>query len=98
MQELLSSLRQLGIDKNGMIMDPMFADPENGNFQLDPSSPLLKNGFAPINQDEMGLTHDFPEKFIVKWSANNISKYNLSFTEIKIANLLIDFEQEYFPD
>lgn len=66
MQELLSSLRQLGIDKNGMIMDPMFADPENGNFQLDPSSPLLKNGFAPINQDEMGLTHDFPEKFIVK--------------------------------
>ena len=63
MQELLFTLRQLGIDNNGMILDPMFADPENGDFQLDPASPLLKNGFALLNQDEMGLTEEFPKKF-----------------------------------
>ncbi len=63
MKELLSTLRQLGIDKNGMILDPMFTDPGNGNFQIDPASPLLKNGFVPLNQDEMGLTGEFPQKF-----------------------------------
>ncbi len=63
MRELLSTLGKLGIDNNGMIIDPMFADPENGNFQIDPASPLLKNGFAPLNQDEMGLTDEFPQKF-----------------------------------
>ena len=66
MKEFLSVLRQSDIDKNGMIMDPMFADPEHGNFQIDPRSPLLKNGFAPIDQKSMGLSDSFPVQFLNK--------------------------------
>lgn len=64
MTELLNSLQKLGIEKNGMVTDPMFSDPENGDFSLNPESPLLKNGFMPVNQKIIGLKGDFPEKFV----------------------------------
>ena len=63
MKELLSTFRELGIDPNGMITDPMFVDPENGDFSIDPASPLLRSGFVPIDQGRMGLTEDFPVRF-----------------------------------
>ena len=63
MTELLKTLRMLNIDKNGIIVDPLFKDPENGDFSIDKSSAVLKNGFVPLDQDNMGLTKDFPERF-----------------------------------
>jgi len=66
MEAMLSRLRELNIDKKGMILDPMFTDPENGNFNLAPGSPLNKYGFVPLSQDEMGLTQDFPAKFSIR--------------------------------
>lgn len=64
MKELLKVLQELGMDENGMVVDPMFKDAENGNFHIMPDSPLLKNGFMPIDQSKMGLTESFPSKFL----------------------------------
>lgn len=63
MKNLLSRFRELGMERNGMIFDPQFVDPANGNFLLKETSPLLKNGFVPLEQDKMGLTEYFPSRF-----------------------------------
>ena len=63
MEKLLSTFRELKIDPKGMATDPLFTDPENGDFNLNPASPLLRNGFVPLNQDKMGLTKNFPKRF-----------------------------------
>ncbi len=63
MKELMDKLQMLNIDKKGMIVDPLFKDPENGDFNMDPSSIVLKNGFVPLDQGNMGLTIDFHERF-----------------------------------
>ena len=66
MKELPATLRDLDIDPNGMAVDPMFADPENGSFNINQSSPLLRNCFVPIYQDLMGLKNELPKKFKYK--------------------------------
>lgn len=66
MEQLLETLQAIRIDMNGMIADPLFTDPVNGDFTLKHDSPLLKNGFVPVDQKIMGLTKDFPEKFSTK--------------------------------
>ncbi len=38
-----------GYDKNSLYADPMFVDPDNGDFTLKPDSPALKLGFEPID-------------------------------------------------
>jgi len=38
-----------GQDKNSIIADPKFADPENGDFTLKADSPAFKLGFKPID-------------------------------------------------
>ena len=37
-----------GHDAQSRIADPLFIDPENGNFGLRPGSPALKSGFVPL--------------------------------------------------
>lgn len=44
-----------GIDKNSISFDPMFVDPENGDFRFKPESPALKMGIEPIDINKIGL-------------------------------------------
>jgi parallel beta-helix repeat protein len=37
-----------GRDTNSVVADPLFVDPERGDFRLQPNSPALKMGFKPI--------------------------------------------------
>ncbi|MBN1291691.1 MAG: right-handed parallel beta-helix repeat-containing protein [Candidatus Latescibacteria bacterium] len=43
-----------GRDVHSKIADPLFADPENGDFTLSPDSPALKLGFLPIDVSTVG--------------------------------------------
>ena len=45
-----------GQDKHGIVADPLFVDPQHGDFTLKPDSPALKLGFKPIDASEIGLT------------------------------------------
>jgi parallel beta-helix repeat protein len=40
--------QQQGMDRNSTIADPLFIDPEKGDFRLKPNSPALKMGFQPF--------------------------------------------------
>lgn len=42
------------IDAHAQVADPLFADPENGNFTLAPDSPALGLGFRPIDITGVG--------------------------------------------
>ena len=50
----LDRMREHGLDLNSVVADPMFLDPENGDFRLHPDSPALKMGFEQIPQDRIG--------------------------------------------
>lgn len=51
-----------GQDKEGLIADPMFVDPPNGNFGLKRGSPALKLGFHPIDTSEIGLEQPYRKR------------------------------------
>jgi hypothetical protein len=53
--KLLEDHRKGGADKNSQSVDPLFVDPENGDFSLQPDSPALKMGFVPIDVSKIGL-------------------------------------------
>jgi len=44
----------LGNDSHSIVADPLFKDPDNGDFTLDPGSPALKLGFQPIDTSRIG--------------------------------------------
>ena len=46
---------ELGRDKNSIIADPMFVDPEKNDFRLKPGSPALKTGFKPFDYSKAGV-------------------------------------------
>ena len=48
--------QERGQDLNSLVADPMFRDPDNGDFTLSPDSPAFKLGFRPIDMSEIGLT------------------------------------------
>ena len=52
-----------GFGKNSIHADPMFVDPENGDYRVKPESPALKLGFKNFDMDKFGLLPDFPEKW-----------------------------------
>ena len=43
-----------GHDRYSVIADPLFKDPDNGDFTLDPESPALRTGFQPIDTSRIG--------------------------------------------
>ena len=53
--ETLKILQNEGIDANSKVEDPMFVDPENGDFRFKPNSPALKMGILPIDLTKVGL-------------------------------------------
>jgi hypothetical protein len=46
--------QQAGHDTNSIFADPLFADPQNGNFTLAPNSPAFKIGFKPFDLQAVG--------------------------------------------
>ena len=50
--------RNFGHDAEGVIADPLFTAPENGDFTLRPESPALKIGFKPFDWRIAGVAGD----------------------------------------
>ncbi|MBI3854538.1 MAG: right-handed parallel beta-helix repeat-containing protein [Planctomycetes bacterium] len=46
--------KEQGIDKDSVIADPLFVDPDKGDFSLKADSPALKLGFQPIDVSKVG--------------------------------------------
>jgi hypothetical protein len=53
-QRLPETWKDLGLEKESVIADPLFVDPEKGDFTLKPDSPALKLGFKPIDVSKVG--------------------------------------------
>ena len=53
--ELLKKNQMNGVDKHSLAIDPMFVDPENGDFSLKPNSPALELGIVPLDLSKVGL-------------------------------------------
>ena len=51
----LKKLQGDGVDAESRSVDPMFVDPENGDFTFKPGSPALEMGIAPIDVSQAGL-------------------------------------------
>ena len=56
-EETLGRLRRGGGDTHSLAIDPMFVDPENGDFRYKPGSPALELGIVPIDLSQVGLQH-----------------------------------------
>jgi hypothetical protein len=48
----------LGYDEHSIIADPLFVDPEQNDYRLQPNSPALEIGFKPFDLDEAGVYGD----------------------------------------
>jgi hypothetical protein len=57
-EETLSRLQRGGVDANSLAVDPMFVDPENGDFSFRPGSPAMEMGIAPFDMSKVGLRTD----------------------------------------
>jgi len=51
-----SEWQAVGQDKDSLIADPLFVDPEHGDFRLRPGSPAAQIGFEPWDMSDIG-TH-----------------------------------------
>ncbi|MBT3375405.1 MAG: hypothetical protein HN742_14435 [Lentisphaerae bacterium] len=54
----LAAWQAKGNDVGSIVADPLFADPENGDFNLSANSPALTLGFKPIDLSDTGLYGD----------------------------------------
>jgi hypothetical protein len=52
---MLEKQQRDGVDAHSLAVDPLFVDPENGDFRLRPESPALKLGILPIDLSKVGL-------------------------------------------
>lgn len=57
-KKILEKLQRDGVDANSRVADPMFMDPENGDFRFQPDSPALKLGIAAFDMSRVGLLSD----------------------------------------
>jgi hypothetical protein len=46
-----------GCDKNSIYGDPMFVNPQKGDFRVQENSPALKMGFVNFSMDKFGVQH-----------------------------------------
>jgi hypothetical protein len=49
-----SEWQAAGQDAHSIIADPLFVDPENGDFRLQPGSPAAQIGFEPWDLSDVG--------------------------------------------
>lgn len=54
-QQMLEKQRENGVDERSKAVDPLFIDPENGDFRFAPNSPAWQMGIVPVDVSEMGL-------------------------------------------
>lgn len=54
-QSFLNRKKKEGIDANSLAVDPLFIDPENGDFRFHPDSPALELGILPFDVSRAGL-------------------------------------------
>ncbi len=52
---MLEKQRADGVDQNSLAVDPLFVDPQNGDFRFKPNSPALKMGIVPFDMSKVGL-------------------------------------------
>jgi hypothetical protein len=57
-ESVLKKLQRDGVDANSRVVDPMFVDPDNGDFRFKSGSPALKMGIAPFDLSKVGLLSD----------------------------------------
>lgn len=50
--------RAAGMDQHSIVADPLFIDPAQDDYRLQPASPVLKLGFQPIPFDQIGPYQD----------------------------------------
>ena len=55
---LIEKNQKDGVDANSLAVNPMFIDPENGDFRFKPNSPAMKMGIVPIDLSKIGLRDD----------------------------------------
>ena len=55
-EKTLKKLQSDGVDANSRSGDPMFVDPENGDFRFKPGSPALEMGIVPFDVSKSGLS------------------------------------------
>ncbi|MDF7801634.1 right-handed parallel beta-helix repeat-containing protein [Pontiellaceae bacterium B1224] len=53
--ECLAKNQRDGVDQNSQVVDPLFVDPENGDFGFKPESPALEMGILPFDISLVGL-------------------------------------------
>jgi hypothetical protein len=54
---LLHEWKAAGFDRDSISADPLFVDPENGDFRVQPDSPALSLGFKNFPMDKFGVEH-----------------------------------------
>ena len=54
-QKTLKENKAHGVDASSKSIDPLFADPENGDFRFTANSPAIKMGIKPIDVSKIGL-------------------------------------------
>ena len=54
-ENIVKRLQKEGVDFHSLSSDPLFVDPEHGDFRLRPESPALKLGFIPFDMSKVGL-------------------------------------------
>ena len=52
---MLEKQQSDGVDSHSEAVDPLFVDPQNGDFRFQHNSPALKMGIVPIEISEIGL-------------------------------------------
>ena len=57
-EETLARLQRSGVDTHSLAVDPLFVDPDRGDFRLRSNSPALKLGIVPIDLSTVGLRSD----------------------------------------
>ena len=52
---MLKKQQSQGVDIHSQAVDPMFVDPDNGDFRFSPDSPALRLGIVPFDGSKVGL-------------------------------------------
>ncbi len=59
---MLEKQQRDGVDAHSLAVDPLFVDPENGDFRFKPGSPALEMGIVPIDVSQIGLRTTSPQQ------------------------------------